>query len=567
MASEGTIVHIGLKSQIVNIATVLDGAHVYRTPALQRPFEWGETQVGDMVGDLRAAHVGGYRYYFLGHIVLVVTPSGVRYVVDGQQRLTTFTLLLAFLRDRLAPMNPKLGSLLQACILRLDQPLFTPRASDQAFFRDHVQTPERILKLARADVGAIETKTDAQVLIVQAVKMIHAMLDSLAFDALAKFAEFILHRAIVDMIHAEDRSAAAILFRGMNIRGKPLSTADLIKSDMVGDDELSEEEMQLAADKWEDLEDGLGRDDFSHFLEMAPVLTSGATTQRPGDLAEWRANTLKTIDVRTFLMDLLPNYGRVYRQVRDGEFTVTTGDAGQVAALNAVNNYIRGLLFLEETHWMGPAVYILSQSGLPGEFLERYFRGLDRLSFACFLNAVRHEERADRFAKIIRAERAEDRLFGNGNVFSLRPHEKTELRERLGRPFTRDTWRRRAIAFRINAALPGGRNFFKHEDVTLEHVLPQALNAEWRAAGWTADQHKKCANLVGNFAAVTKLENALADGRLYTRKVDIFTRPDMHPMTAQLLQIKDWTPDGVRARTQALTKALLTHWRIDEDKL
>ncbi len=83
----------------------------------QREYSWEEAQVGELVEDLadrfrnefdpdhERPDVESYRPYFLGPIV-TVQRDGVRYLVDGQQRITTLSLLLIFLRNSLAETHP-----------------------------------------------------------------------------------------------------------------------------------------------------------------------------------------------------------------------------------------------------------------------------------------------------------------------------------------------------------------------------------------------------------------------------------------------------------------------------
>ena len=78
----------------------------------QREYSWEEAQVGDLIEDLadrfrnefdpghERSDVDSYRPYFLGPIV-TVQRDGIRYLVDGQQRITTLSLLLIHLRSSL----------------------------------------------------------------------------------------------------------------------------------------------------------------------------------------------------------------------------------------------------------------------------------------------------------------------------------------------------------------------------------------------------------------------------------------------------------------------------------
>ena len=89
------------------VRELLDKAK-YAIDFYQREYAWQERQVRELIDDLtgkfldsyESGHsrheVEGYGHYFLGSIV-ISHKRGERFVVDGQQRLTTLTLLLIHL--------------------------------------------------------------------------------------------------------------------------------------------------------------------------------------------------------------------------------------------------------------------------------------------------------------------------------------------------------------------------------------------------------------------------------------------------------------------------------------
>lgn len=89
------------------LRTILDGTKQYRVPLYQRPYSWEKSQVQRLWDDIErlasertSATAAGH---FMGSLVLSVGrtgPAGTEFlVVDGQQRLTTLTILLCALRD------------------------------------------------------------------------------------------------------------------------------------------------------------------------------------------------------------------------------------------------------------------------------------------------------------------------------------------------------------------------------------------------------------------------------------------------------------------------------------
>ncbi|MCM0639524.1 DUF4268 domain-containing protein [Cellulomonas wangsupingiae] len=100
-----------VKATETSFAGVLEGKKQYQVPLYQRTYSWGTKQLDQLWDDVvelaAARRTEPATTHFIGSLVLATSPDfnavGVSklLVVDGQQRLTTLTLLLAALRDHL----------------------------------------------------------------------------------------------------------------------------------------------------------------------------------------------------------------------------------------------------------------------------------------------------------------------------------------------------------------------------------------------------------------------------------------------------------------------------------
>ena len=80
----------------------------YRIDYYQRDYKWEPKQIRELIEDLTTrflqdfelhherSAVAQYGQYFLGSII-ISEKNGERFIVDGRQRLTSLTLLLAYL--------------------------------------------------------------------------------------------------------------------------------------------------------------------------------------------------------------------------------------------------------------------------------------------------------------------------------------------------------------------------------------------------------------------------------------------------------------------------------------
>ena len=90
----------------------------YSIDYYQREYKWKQKQVAELIDDLASKFledhedgnernaVAEYGQYFVGSII-VSDKDGQKFIIDGQQRLTTLTLLLIFLQRRLSDPEQK----------------------------------------------------------------------------------------------------------------------------------------------------------------------------------------------------------------------------------------------------------------------------------------------------------------------------------------------------------------------------------------------------------------------------------------------------------------------------
>lgn len=68
----------------------------YKIPRFQRPYSWDKDNIEDFWND---SIVESPKDYFIGSFVVFKSSNNVYGIVDGQQRLTTITIILCCIRD------------------------------------------------------------------------------------------------------------------------------------------------------------------------------------------------------------------------------------------------------------------------------------------------------------------------------------------------------------------------------------------------------------------------------------------------------------------------------------
>ena len=141
-----------IKAEERNLDQVFSDYFFFEIPFYQRPYAWTKDEVNDLLSDLsEAMERDNETPYFLGSVVLVKSDGDTKGdVVDGQQRLTTLTILFCVLRE-LSNSDDSKGDLDK--YIRQSGNKFSGiedrfrlslRAQDKDFFQNNVQTKGKL---------------------------------------------------------------------------------------------------------------------------------------------------------------------------------------------------------------------------------------------------------------------------------------------------------------------------------------------------------------------------------------------------------------------------------------
>lgn len=207
----------------------------------QREYAWERSQVEELLVDLtqrfteqhEPGHtrksVSGYREYFLGPII-TSDKDGTSYVIDGQQRLTTITLLLIALLERVEDPGQQAS---------LRQLVYSEQYGERTLTLD-VEEREGAFDALLA--GKEFDVTDASLSVRNIIDRFGDINELLAIEepVLPLFCEWLLGKVILVEIVAPESQMAYEIFETMNDRGLSLTPTDMLKGFLlssIGDDQ------------------------------------------------------------------------------------------------------------------------------------------------------------------------------------------------------------------------------------------------------------------------------------------------------------------------------------------
>ncbi|VVN07563.1 hypothetical protein PS682_03703 [Pseudomonas fluorescens] len=255
------------------VSTLLDieSGVVYAIPRYQREYTWSRAQWDALFEDL----LDNELHYFLGSIICINQSQDALTVqslelVDGQQRMTTLSLLLAAIYQSYRTL-PNLGMEQQIELYNLkhklvlkkkpDQPRLIPQVQNnnqQDYFAvlgqtgilDDVDTVpnagnRRVLKAFRHFISRIELYLEHST---DPIASLQALLEKVNTATLVK-------------IEVAGHSDAYTLFESLNNRGVPLTAIDLIKNKLLAVLESKDPgSIDTQYNRWKKVIDALGDD-------------------------------------------------------------------------------------------------------------------------------------------------------------------------------------------------------------------------------------------------------------------------------------------------------------------
>ncbi len=215
----------------------------YKIPQYQRPYKWEGDQVFQLWDDIYEAYENQEKNYFLGSIITAKPRdnenSSYVDVVDGQQRLTTLTILLCVVRDLFPNLNA--NSVKEDAVkpMMIQHSISEFGQNERLKLNTHAQHQsdfERLIlkgdteTLKKPYKYQIRTDEEPKYKFINTAVIFREKLQEIDEEQAGEFINFLFNQVQIIRIDCSDRQFAIKLFQVLNDRGMDLSAADLIKS-------------------------------------------------------------------------------------------------------------------------------------------------------------------------------------------------------------------------------------------------------------------------------------------------------------------------------------------------
>jgi len=549
------------------LGRIFSDEYVFTIPGYQRPYAWQNEQTRELFDDIveykKIAPVSDDQVapYFLGSIVLIKQEAEPRAeIIDGQQRLTTLTLLLACIRSVIAPGHAADVSVLiyeKGNKIRgtEDRYRLTLRERDAEFFQNYVQKEGGVQKLV-----TLETKlSDSQRNLRDNARYLLDRLGVMSQADIVEFAQFLVKHSCLVVVSTQDLDAAYRIFSVLNSRGLDLAATDILKAKILGG--VTPSMVDQYTQKWEESEEDLGREAFDDMFGHIRMIYRKAKPQ--GTLVKEFTEHVPSISEPTkFIDNILIPMSETYREILDANF-------GTAPAANPINENLTWLNRIEFSDWLPPALLHLNTNRSISPTIVRFFSDLERLTYGLLLMKAGINERIDRFSKVTGAIESGADLFDVKSPLQLTAGEQFLIYQQLNGPIYESlgSRARSIVLLRLDALLADAGATYDHDIITVEHVYPQTPEQDSEWIQWIPDERIRevCVHRLGNLALLNQRANSAAKNYKFGRKkTAYFARNGVSPfaLTTQVLGETVWDAPTIERRQSLLMGILERHWQL-----
>ncbi|MBU2732919.1 DUF262 domain-containing protein [Acidithiobacillus ferridurans] len=545
----------------------------YRIPRFQRDYSWTSDEWEDLWADILATlNPDGESSHYMGYLVLQSADDKTFDVIDGQQRLTTLSLIVLGVLKNLQRQidagnegdanTQRINQIRQTYVGYLDpvtliaRPKLTLNRNNNAYYRDYLlplgHLPRRNLRASEHSLRKAFEWFDKQI-------VIYLKAGSGNEGArLAQLVEDISDKLFFTVITVTDELNAYKVFETLNARGVRLSATDLLKNylfsvlDRGGE---SDHELHILEERWESLVGRLQSENFPDFLRAHWNSRHGFARQ---------ADLFKTI--RSKIIDREAVFG-LLRGMEEDLDTYLALTSPEVSDWSPDDKHNAGVLKTFRVRQPYPLLLAARRS-----FDADDFSGLLRATMVISMRynvigafgAAEQERTYNTVAERISSgelKQLGETLAAMRSIYVEDRAFRTAFAEKVIR--TTDSRNNRVVRFILCALelqLSGNDHSFTSDAFNIEHILPQRAPDGW--GGFSNEEMDGLLYRLGNMTLMQTGANRDAGNADYAAK-----RPGYQQSGFVLTQKvaednAEWTPERIAARQNWMADQATAIWRI-----
>ncbi len=563
-----------LDTKTFTLNEILGNGKKYFVPQFQRDYSWEQDNWEDLWNDLLNISQNGEAHY-MGSIVLqVIGDEGSKQyaIIDGQQRFTTLSLIALAIIDkinRLALSEQDKENNLERADLLMKQYIGQKDPSSllyssKLFLNENNDSfyQQRLLNF-RPPVNYIKLG-DSEKLLWDSYEFFKKQVDALFVSETngEKISAF-LTKTIGELlkfiqITVVDELNAYTVFETLNSRGIELTSTDLLKNYLFSLVAKSASDLQIVRGQWKKIIDAIGLKGFPVFLRYYLNARSPLVTK--DQLFKGVKKFVKKDQDVLDLLDHLEEYAYIYNALFNAEDELWKGDKDIKEDINCLN--------LFKVTLCHPLLMASFDKLVPNEF-KKLLNAIVSISFRYNVIAKLQTNEMEK------AYNKSANMVYNG-TFTLASQIVADLKNLYidDEPFknyfelksinTSNSQQKkiaRYILYKLEGSLPGGiKSDYAADDGTIEHILPENMDAHWSSL-FNDEDHLKNVYMLGNLTLLeASKNNKEAAQKPFETKLTIY-QTSRYALSNQITST-EWSIKMIRHRQAHLAKVACGVWKI-----
>jgi len=554
-----------LNAETDTFGGIIKGDNKFQVPLYQRDYSWQQTHWEDLWLDIETNKRTDSKHY-MGSIVLVSKDKKQYDIIDGQQRLTTLTILVLAVVDILRDLvskeidvenNSKRVELLITDFIGKKslkslhyENKIELNESNNPFFSTYLTNFKKPINIKT------EVKSNKQLYkcfnYYRELILAEVFKDS-DVDELISFVEYISDNLLFIQITATDDLSAYLIFETLNDRGLDLSVTDLLKNYLFSI--VEEGDRSHIKNIWDVTINHVSYSGFPKFLRHYWMMQNGLIQEK--ELFKTIKRNINNPESAFELLNNMSEVSEIYSALSNPNHHLWDGQEKTKKYIRELNLFgvnqcypllINAYSYLEHDEWVGIlricsviSFRYMIISGLNPNALE------SKYNEAC--RAI-HSGEATTARDIFNILST---LYVSDEDFS-RNFESKVVRTKRSAKLAR------YIVYSIENHLAGYALDFEFDDGTLEHVLPENPTEEWNEH-FPKEVEESFIYRIGNYTVLEFDKNRSIGNKSFDAKADIYKTSRFS--LSQNFGYRIWNIDNLVNRQQYLAKQAKAIWSLN----
>ncbi len=537
-------------------------------PFFQRPYSWGKTQYIQFVDDLKRVHDEKRESYFMGSLFFIEKDKEkTALIIDGQQRITSATIFVCVIRDILfASADDRVNLIeadyLQKTDLKTREPYYKLTLGDIniEFFKKWIQIknkPEDKIQKLKS-----ESMNDSNKLIYDCYKEYHKIILGWIKELdhkkqiifLIDILETLTEKFQSLTVTITDETEAFTIFETLNDRGMDLTIADLLKNYLflILHNKIDDSELRVLIGKWDSMIVKLG-DSITSFFKHYWNSHNNPISEK--EIYRTLKEKIKTpVEVKIFLNKIFEE-SEVYYYLLNPEHVYWKNKQ-----IENLLNEISQLGMRQCLPLLMAAKFKLSVSEFT-KVIDSCVGLSFRYSTVCNLHNNKLEGHYSSIANNIRKEKVTKISEIRKSLKELDP--KDEIYSEFFKNLTyKKNTSPRYILCKINDFLDTGKEILGSNEITLEHIIPEIPNDEWKKfMNDNKINHQEVVYKLYNMTILGKEYNEKASSNSFKNKLQMYKNSKLL-INCKLQKYATWTKEQMNDWGNYLLLKSKEIWKI-----